>query len=216
MNQLTLRKRYRIQLSMHRLFGFGAAIVILGVLFKVLHIEFGFLTGNSVLGFGLAVEALIFTLSAFQVGEIKSMNEERIRKLNELEKKKRLGSPEGLSAKIDQMLTEAKVDADLLSKFTDAINNLEATANQVSATSKVVLASKAFGEQLETATAQMTLLSTSYQTHIDAVEKQEKFNQQLTQNMELISHQMVQLSKNLAAINRVYDGMLVAMKVEKS
>lgn len=216
MNNIILKKRYIVQLRMHRLFGFGAAIVILGVLFKVLHIEIGFLTGNLVLGFGLAVEALIFTLSAFQVGEIKSQNEERIRQLDEIEKKKYQGSPDGLAAKIDQLLIDSKVDVELVNRLAEAIKNLESTANQVSETSKIVLSSEAFGDQLEQATTRLTLLTNSYQNQAQFIEKQEKFNFQLTQNMELINQQMVQLSKNLTAINQVYDGMLVAMKSDRN
>lgn len=211
MNQTILKKRYHVQLRMHRLFGFGAAIVILGVLFKVLHVEIGFLTGNLVLGIGLAVEALIFTLSAFQVGEIKSQNEERIRRLKEIEKKKFQGSPDGLAAKIDKLLIDSKVDAELIDKLADAIKNLESTANQVSETSKIVLSSEAFGNQLEQATNRLSLLTKSYHTQVQFIEKQENFNVQLTHNMELINQQMIQLNKNLTAINQVYDGMLVAM-----
>ncbi len=216
MNHTVLKKRYIVQLRMHRLFGFGAAIVILGVLFKVLHIEVGFLTGSLVLGIGLAVEAFIFALSAFQVGEIKSQNEDRIRKLEEIENKKNQGSQEGLSAKIDQLLIDSKVDVVLMDKLADAIKNLESTANQVSKTSKIVLSSQVFGDQLERATDRLTLLSNSYQSQIRLIEKQELFNNQLTQNMELINQQMTQLNKNLTAINQVYDGMLVAMKSSKS
>ncbi|MCY4161786.1 MAG: gliding motility protein GldL [Flavobacteriaceae bacterium] len=201
---------------MHRLFGFGAAIVIIGVLFKVLHIEIGFLTGNLVLGIGLAVEAFIFTLSAFQVGEIKSQNEDRIRQLEDIEKKKHQGSPDGLAAKIDQLLIDSKVDVTLINNLAEAIKKLESTAHQVSETSKIVLSSEAFGNQLEQATARLTLLANSYQNQAQFIEKQETFNVQLTQNMEQINQQMAHLNKNLTAINQVYDGMLVAMKSPKN
>ncbi|MCY4298673.1 MAG: gliding motility protein GldL [Flavobacteriaceae bacterium] len=216
MNHTILKKRYHIQLRMHRLFGFGAAIVIIGVLFKVLHIEIGFLTGNLVLGIGLAVEAFIFTLSAFQVGEIKSQNEDRIRQLEDIEKKKHQGSPDGLAAKIDQLLIDSKVDVTLINNLAEAIKKLESTAHQVSETSKIVLSSEAFGNQLEQATARLTLLANSYQNQAQFIEKQETFNVQLTQNMEQINQQMAHLNKNLTAINQVYDGMLVAMKSPKN
>jgi len=47
-------------------YGMGAAVVILGALFKITHIELGPLTGNLMLTIGLIVEALIFALSAFE------------------------------------------------------------------------------------------------------------------------------------------------------
>ena len=47
-------------------YGMGAAVVILGALFKITHIELGPLNGNNMLTVGLLVEALIFAISAFE------------------------------------------------------------------------------------------------------------------------------------------------------
>lgn len=47
-------------------YGLGAAIVIVGALFKIMHFKFGFLTGGLMLTIGMAVEALVFALSAFE------------------------------------------------------------------------------------------------------------------------------------------------------
>jgi gliding motility-associated protein GldL len=52
--------------QMNFAYGMGAAVVIIGALFKITHIEFGFITGNLMLTIGLVVEALIFALSAFE------------------------------------------------------------------------------------------------------------------------------------------------------
>src|SRR5690606_29198307 len=47
-------------------YGMGAAVVIIGALFKITHIELGSLNGNNMLTVGLVVEALIFAISAFE------------------------------------------------------------------------------------------------------------------------------------------------------
>src|SRR5690606_27030712 len=47
-------------------YGMGAAVVIIGALFKITHIELGPLNGNNMLTVGLLVEALIFAISAFE------------------------------------------------------------------------------------------------------------------------------------------------------
>ena len=47
-------------------YGMGAAVVILGALFKITHIEVGPLNGNNMLTVGLVVEALVFAISAFE------------------------------------------------------------------------------------------------------------------------------------------------------
>lgn len=50
---------------MNFFYGMGAAVVIVGALFKITHIEFGPLNGNNMLTVGLLVEAFIFAISAF-------------------------------------------------------------------------------------------------------------------------------------------------------
>lgn len=52
--------------QMNFAYGMGAAVVIIGALFKITHIELGPLTGNFMLTVGLLVEAAIFALSAFE------------------------------------------------------------------------------------------------------------------------------------------------------
>ena len=47
-------------------YGMGAAIVIIGALFKIAHFEIGPLTGTVMLTIGLVTEAAIFALSAFE------------------------------------------------------------------------------------------------------------------------------------------------------
>lgn len=211
MNNKILDRRFAVQMQMHRLFSFGAAIVILGVLFKVLHIEIGFLTGNLVLGLGLACEALIFTLSGLQTGDIKDKHEKRTRELERLEKEKLKGSSDGLGAKIDTILNEAKVDAELVGKLRTAIRQLEETTGSLASATNVIFTTKSLGEQVEIAVKKMELLVISSQDQLKTFEKQKKFNEQLATNTELINKQMKILNENLASLNKVYSGMLSVM-----
>ena len=47
-------------------YGIGAAIVILGALFKIMHYNIGPITGGMMLTIGMAVEAVVFAISAFE------------------------------------------------------------------------------------------------------------------------------------------------------
>ena len=58
MDDKSLKKRLRGKLMMHMLFGLGGAVVIIGALFKILHLEIGPITGGLVLGLGLGTEAV--------------------------------------------------------------------------------------------------------------------------------------------------------------
>ena len=51
---------------MNMAYGLGAAIVIIGALFKITHFELGPLNGNVMLTLGLVTEAIIFAISAFE------------------------------------------------------------------------------------------------------------------------------------------------------
>ncbi len=50
-------------------YGMGAAVVIIGALFKIQHITIGPLTGGLMLTIGLLVEAVVFAISAFDTPE---------------------------------------------------------------------------------------------------------------------------------------------------
>ena len=52
--------------AMNFAYGMGAAVVIVGALFKITHFELGPLTGTVMLSVGLLTEAFIFALSAFE------------------------------------------------------------------------------------------------------------------------------------------------------
>ena len=55
--------------GMNFVYGMGAAIVIIGALFKIQHLEYGILTGGVMLTIGLVVEAIVFAISAFDTPE---------------------------------------------------------------------------------------------------------------------------------------------------
>ena len=44
MDDKALKKRLKSKLAMHMLFGLGGAVVIIGALFKILHLEIGPIT----------------------------------------------------------------------------------------------------------------------------------------------------------------------------
>ena len=61
MDAKQLKGRLRRKIIMHMLFQIGGAVVIVGALFKILHLEIGPITGGVVLGLGLGTEAGVVT-----------------------------------------------------------------------------------------------------------------------------------------------------------
>ena len=215
MDEKALKKRLQGKLAMHMLFGLGGAVVILGALFKILHLEIGPITGGLVLGLGLGTEALIFTVAALNTGEIKEEHDEFVQKLGGAKPSGGGAQEKGLSAKIDDMLREAKLDVTLMNKLTSSIKRLEASAEALTpatdAVSKANESSENYSKQLQLAATKIQELNQLYSSTIKSASGQDALNQQVSENAEKLRIQMEALSSNLSSLNQVYTGMLNAM-----
>ena len=212
MTEKALNKRLRNKVAMHMLFGLGGAVVIIGALFKILHLEIGPITGGLVLGLGLGTEALIFTVSALNTGEIKEEHQDYVKKISGAPKKEASGGgEEGLSSKIDALMQEAKLDVSLMNSLAKSIKDLESSAQALSPASEAIAASQNYSQELAKAATQLEQLNTNYQQQIQNAQGNADFNDKVNQNAEQLRAQMESLSANLAALNNVYGGMLDAM-----
>ncbi len=201
MTDKALNKRLRSKVAMHMLFGLGGAVVIIGALFKILHLEIGPITGGLVLGLGLGTEALIFTVAALNTGEIKEEHQDFVKKLKGAAPAKSAASgDEGLSSKIDALMQEAKLDVNLMNSLAKSIKDLESSAKALNPASEAASASQTYSQELAKAATQLEALNANYQKQISANQKADELKQQ-----------MESLSSNLAALNNVYGGMLNAM-----
>jgi gliding motility-associated protein GldL len=224
MTDKDLNKRLRSKVAMHMLFGLGGAVVIIGALFKILHLEIGPITGGLVLGLGLGTEALIFTVSALNTGEIKEEHGDFVKKVNGGGSKKTSsgGGEEGLSSKIDALMQEAKLDVSLMNSLTKSIKGLENSTKALSPAFDAVAASESYSEGLAKAASQLEQLNGNYQKQIQNAQSNVDFNNKVNQNAkqhhdnvnqnaEQLRAQMESLSANLAALNNIYGGMLNVM-----
>tara|TARA_B110000093_G_scaffold91542_1_gene98996 strand:+ start:93 stop:743 length:651 start_codon:yes stop_codon:yes gene_type:complete len=213
MDDKLLKKRLRSKVAMHMLFGLGGAVVIIGALFKILHLEIGPITGGLVLGLGLGTEALIFTVSALNTGEIKEEHDDYVKKIKggKPVAKAAGGGEPGLSSKIDEMLKEAKLDVTLMNNLTKSIKNLEASAQALSPASNAAASSETYAKQLSIATTKMEQLNDLYTNQAKSAGDTNAYNAQIASNADKLKEQMDVLSTNLASLNQVYNGMLNAM-----
>ena len=212
MDDKLLKKRLRGKVAMHMLFGLGGAVVIIGALFKILHLEIGPITGGLVLGLGLGTEALIFTVAALNTGEIKEEHDDYVKKVTGGGAKAApKGGEEGLSSKIDEMLKEAKLDVALMNNLTKSIKNLEASAQALSPAAEAAASSENYSQQLAGASQKLEQLNQVYAAQISSSGNNSAFNDQVAENAAKLKQQMEALSSNLAALNELYNGMLNAM-----
>jgi len=194
-------------------YGIGAAIVILGALFKIQHISFGPLTGGLMLTIGMAVEAIVFAISAFEPIE---------EDLDWTKVYPELGDAEGegvgvngmLSQKLDNLLQEAKVDTDLMTNLGNSIKSFHVAAEGLSVASESISSTAKYNEQVELPAAQMESLNGLYQVQMENSNKQAELNNAMVENSERLKEQMESLASNLSSLNGVYGGMLSAMSTK--
>jgi len=201
---------------MNMAYGLGAAVVILGALFKITHMEFGPLNGNMLLTIGLVSEAIIFALSAFEpVDEDLDWSlvypELAGGKSNRKEAAEKEDAQGLLSKKLDNLLKEAKIDGELIASLGDSIKNFEGAAKNMSSTVNSIEASKKYSEELSLAAAQMESLNSLYKVQLESINKQAEINQESVENAAKLKEQMQSLASNLSSLNGVYGGMLSAM-----
>jgi gliding motility-associated protein GldL len=200
-------------------YGLGASVVIIGALFKILHWEFGPLTGGLLLAIGLITEALIFAIGAFEpvdegfdwslVYPELAGGESDNRKTKEAQEAK---EAEGLlSKKLDELLREANIDASLMNSLGESIRNFEGAAKGIAPTSDAMRSTQRYSEELAQAAAQMESLNSLYKVQLENASRQASINEEVVQNAGALKEQMQSLATNLSSLNGVYGGMLSAM-----
>jgi len=200
---------------MNMVYGLGASVVILGALFKIMHWPFG----NLMLIIGLITEAVVFAVSAFEPvdddldwslvypelagGPASQRNQALIEDNKETEA--------SLSKKLDAMLKEAKIDANLMDSLGQSIRNFEGAAKGIAPTVDAMASQRKYSEELTLAAAQMETLNNLYKVQVESSARQAEINEQVAENAGRLKEQMGSLASNLSSLNGVYGGMLTAM-----
>lgn len=218
--------------NLNLLFNLGAAVVILGALFKITHwpLPFG-ISGNLILGIGLAAEAIIFFISAFNppaaaasyawenvYPELLDPNAQPLpRRTNQVAEVKEL--EDSLSAKLDTMLAEAKLDVSLFERLKSGIDKFSASVENINQTVDVSSATQKYNDQLTLAASHLESMNALYALQLDHGKTQAEYSkkyvddiQKSAEQSEKFNGELSDLTDKLNNLNRVYGGMLNAMK----
>lgn len=210
---------------MNMLYGLGAAIVIIGALFKIQHIELGPLTGGLMLTIGLVTEALVFTVSAFEPIDDEldwsKVYPELSGGRGAAGKSSNSAVDSGeeevtLSKKLDTMLKEAKIDSKLMESLGTSIKNFEGAAKGIAPAADAMTAQKKYSQEMSLAATQMESLNNIYKVQLESASKQSEINEAVADNAGKLKDQMASLTSNLNSLNGVYGGMLTAMSPNKA
>ena len=194
-------------------YGMGAAVVIVGALFKIQH----WTGASAMLIIGLLTEAFIFALSAFDAPDVEldwSLVYPELAGGQAKEKNKKEDAKDAqglLSQKLDAMLKDAKIDGELMASLGNSIKNFEGAAKSISPTVDAMAGQKKYAEEMGKAATQMEALNGLYQSQLQSAEKHAQINAEVAENNLKLKDQMQSLTSNLSTLNNVYGGMLSAM-----
>lgn len=193
---------------LHVAISWGASIVILGALFKILHI--GGALGNYAIGIGLGVEAFLFFLTGFRQPEQELPWERVYPELSadfdgELPKAsaRPVAAPAGFSstAALDKMLVDAKIGPELIESLGTGLRTF---GDKVAAISNVADASTATSEftgKVKTASSKFDALSGAFEKATAQLAEMGESNVGATAYHDQVNA----LAKNLSALNAVYE-----------
>lgn len=199
---------------MNMAYGLGASVVILGALFKITHFEIaGVINGSQLLTIGLVTEAIIFGISAFEKPEEEYDWSLVYPQLKSGSASGGAPSPEGLlSKRIDALLNEAKVDAQLMKRLADSIENFEALAKQIQPSVEALSQTERYAKQLAQTTDQLQSLQQIYASQVESNSKRADAERDIAEQSAMLKAQLIPLIENIRNLNEVYSSMLNAMK----
>jgi gliding motility-associated protein GldL len=145
----------------------GAAVVILGALFKIMH----WTGANQMLIVGMGTEVAIFLISAFEPQHVdKYYDWERVYpELMSTEPIAKKSNEKPLTQQLDKMLSEAKVGPDLINSLGKGLNSLADSTGKLNDLTEASVAVNDFAKNAKTASGNITSFASAAATATTAV-----------------------------------------------
>lgn len=149
---------------MAKLYGWGAAVVIIGALFKINH----YTGADYMLIVGLGTESLIFFFSAFEPPHVEpdwSLVYPQLAGMyhnEELEANKAMAKGDTVTQELDKMLEKAKIGPELIQSLGDGLRTLTDTTSKISNVTNVSFANNQYIDTLKGATESAGQLTDIY------------------------------------------------------
>jgi gliding motility-associated protein GldL len=189
---------------MPKIYGIGAAVVIIGALFKILHLE----GANVMLFIGLTTEAIIFFLSAFEPSH-KDPDWSRV--YPELaedwdgEHGGRLAVQNNgngsVTKKLDHMLESNKIGPELIQSLGQGMQQLAVNAKQMSNMGNAAVATEEYANNVRGASKSLVEMNKSYGATVEAMSAMAS----ASKDAKEYHNQVQSVTKNLGALNAVYE-----------
>jgi gliding motility-associated protein GldL len=191
---------------MKYVYGWGAAVVIVGALFKILHWP----GANIMLIVGLLTEAFIFFISVFEPSHEEvdwtlvypelalGHADDDIHSLPEM------SSDETIVEQLDNMLADSKIEPELIESLGKGMRNLSDSANKLNDISSASDATEEYVSNLKGASSKVGELSNAYDQAANSIAEITAS----TGGDSGFGEQLEKVSGNLSALNNVYEMQL--------
>lgn len=220
---------------MPKVYGIGAAVVIIGAMFKILHIQ----GATIMLGVGLTTEAIIFFLSAFEPRKHEPEWAKVYPELGEdyegaVRAKAGKEKAESISKKLDTMLESAKIGPELINSLGKGMRHLSETTHKLGSMGDAVVATNEYSSSVKSAASNINKMNRSYADSVGSMVEMTSVSRSATAELASISksaaaelasvsksasaemagvsddtkeyHSQIQgVTKNLGALNAVYE-----------
>ena len=213
LGNITEAKWYKTM--MPKLYGWGAALVIIGALFKIEH-----LPGASImLILGLSTEAIIFFFSAFEKPATEVDWSLVYPELAHMEDPNSAKRP---SQQLDDALAKAKIDNELIESLNEGLRSFGDSAKQLNETVTAASGISEYNSQIQEGVKNMNALNSLYELQLQTSNHQMEATTLFLQNLQSsvddskrFQEQVSGLADNLEQLNKVYGNMLTAMNPNK-
>ena len=194
------------------LYGWGASLVILGALFKILYLP----NADLMLMIGMGTEAIIFFFSAFEKAPKEYHWEKAYPQILEDET-----DEDGKTAvqKLNKIFKEAEIDSKVIKNLGDGMKKLSSSASGLG---DVMDGTKKYNKQMTVASQNLEKINTLYVDQIKAANTRIKITEKMTDNLtssldqtSRLHVELSSLSENLNALNSDYGSVLTAMSNKK-
>ena len=207
---------------MSKLYGWGAAVVIIGALFKINHWP----GGTVMLIIGMGTETVIFFLSAFEPPHvefdwtlvypqlagipdtIEGINKEELLAPENESNKNSVISSDPITARLDQMLEEANITPELIERLGHGMENLAESANSISGIASAAASTDKFVNSLDEASEAVNKMKAASEAVNNLTTIYEETAQALTSGDASYADEMKKLAGSLASVNAMYEMQL--------
>ena len=192
--------------AMNFAYGMGAAVVIIGALFKITHMEFA----NLLLTLGLCTEAIIFFFSAFEPPYV---DPDWTKVYPELAFDHKKGEApkvnRGTANELDNMLSKAKIGPELIESLGQGIQSLSDNASRLSQMGGAAIVTGEFSQNIQAASQNVKTLSDGYRRNAESLNQDVEAKQEYLKNLK-------NASLSIASLTQVYNDTTATVKNDLS